>query len=178
MCGIVCAFDLKSPSEQLRPKILKMAKKIRHRGPDWNGIYCDDNVILAHERLAIVDPKSGKQPLFSKDQRYILAANGEIYNHKELRLLTQDYEYQTNSDCEVIISLFDKYREGFVDKMNGIFGFVVYDQKENEFFNNKLFSYLNFTANYFLYIQDNIININSSSNRNFYISLCCYLCKS
>ena len=134
MCGIVCALNINQDSSKMRNHVLEMSKKLRHRGPDWNGIYCDDNVILAHERLAIVDPKSGKQPLFSKDQRYILAANGEIYNHKELRLLTQDYEYQTNSDCEVILSLFDKYREGFVDKMNGIFGFVVYDQKENEFF--------------------------------------------
>jgi asparagine synthase (glutamine-hydrolysing) len=134
MCGIVCALNINQDSSKLRNHVLEMSKKLRHRGPDWNGIYSDDNVILAHERLAIVDPKSGKQPLYSKDQRYILAANGEIYNHKELRLLTQDYEYQTNSDCEVIISLFDTYREGFVDKMNGIFGFVVYDQKENEFF--------------------------------------------
>ena len=134
MCGIVCALNINQDSSKLRNHVLEMSKKLRHRGPDWNGIYCDDNVILAHERLAIVDPKSGKQPLYSKDQRYILAANGEIYNHKELRLLTQDYEYQTNSDCEVIISLFDTYREGFVDKMNGIFGFVIYDQKENEFF--------------------------------------------
>ena len=111
-----------------------MSKKLRHRGPDWSGIYCHENVVLAHERLAIVDPKSGKQPLFSKDERYVLAANGEIYNHKDLRNLTKNFEYQTNSDCEVIISLFEKYREKFIDKMNGIFGFVIYDKKENEFF--------------------------------------------
>ena len=134
MCGIVCALNINQDSSKLRNQVLEMSKKLRHRGPDWNGIYCDENVILAHERLAIVDPKSGKQPLFSNDKRYVLAANGEIYNHKDLRSLTQNFEYQTNSDCEVIISLFDKYRENFVDKMNGIFGFVVYDQKENEFF--------------------------------------------
>ena len=85
MCGIVCAFNLKSSSEQLRPKILKMAKKIRHRGPDWNGIYCSKNAILAHERLAIVDPTSGRQPIYNNDKSLILAANGEIYNHLELK---------------------------------------------------------------------------------------------
>ena len=80
MCGIVCALNINQDSSKLRNHVLEMSKKLRHRGPDWNGIYCDENVILAHERLAIVDPKSGKQPLFSKDQRYVLAANGEIYN--------------------------------------------------------------------------------------------------
>ena len=85
MCGIVCAFNLKQPMELLRPKILQMSKKIRHRGPDWSGIYSNSNAIIAHERLAIVDPTSGKQPLFSDDNRYILAANGEIYNHREIR---------------------------------------------------------------------------------------------
>ena len=134
MCGIVCALNIKEESSVLRNKVLEMSKKLRHRGPDWSGIYCDKNVVLAHERLAIVDPKSGKQPLFSKDERYVLAANGEIYNHKDLRNLTKNFEYQTNSDCEVIISLFDKYRDKFIDKMNGIFGFVIYDKKENEFF--------------------------------------------
>ena len=134
MCGIVCALNKKEDSSVLRNKVLEMSKKLRHRGPDWSGIYCHENVVLAHERLAIVDPKSGKQPLFSKDERYVLAANGEIYNHKDLRNLTKNFEYQTNSDCEVIISLFEKYREKFIDKMNGIFGFVIYDKKENEFF--------------------------------------------
>ena len=114
--------------------ILEMSKKLRHRGPDWNGIYSDDNVILAHERLAIVDPKSGKQPLFSSDGRYILAANGEIYNHNELRDdIGNNYNFLTKSDCEVIIALFDKKREKFIDDLNGIFGFVIYDKLENEF---------------------------------------------
>ena len=85
MCGIVCAFDLKQKSEILRPLVLEMSKKIRHRGPDWSGIYSDDKTVMAHERLAIVDPASGKQPLFSEDQKLILAANGEIYNHQDIR---------------------------------------------------------------------------------------------
>ena len=82
MCGIVCAFETKNDS-QLRPKVLEMAKKIRHRGPDWSGIYSNKSAIIAHERLAIVDPSSGQQPLFSQDDRYVLAANGEIYNHTD-----------------------------------------------------------------------------------------------
>ena len=134
MCGIVCALNIKQKSNNLRSDVLEMSKKLRHRGPDWNGIYSDDKVILAHERLAIVDPKSGKQPLFSSDGRYILAANGEIYNHNELRDdIGNNYNFLTKSDCEVIIALFDKKRENFIDDLNGIFGFVIYDKLENEF---------------------------------------------
>ena len=104
MCGIVCAFDLKQQTEDWRPQILEMAKTIRHRGPDWSGIYSDDKAILAHERLAIVDPASGKQPLFSEDKKLILAANGEIYNHRELRKQFEGkYDFKTASDCEVIL---------------------------------------------------------------------------
>ena len=134
MCGIVCALNIKQKSNSLRSDVLEMSKKLRHRGPDWNGIYSDDKVILAHERLAIVDPKSGKQPLFSSDGRYVLAANGEIYNHNELRDdIGNNYNFLTKSDCEVIIALFDKKREKFIDDLNGIFGFVIYDKLENEF---------------------------------------------
>ena len=134
MCGIVCALNIKQNSTELRSDVLKMSKKLRHRGPDWNGIYSDDKIILAHERLAIVDPKSGKQPLFSPDGRYILAANGEIYNHEELRSnLDGDYNFLTKSDCEVILALFDEKREKFIDDLNGIFAFVIYDKQENEF---------------------------------------------
>ena len=134
MCGIVCALNIQENSEKLRPYVLEMSKKLRHRGPDWNGIYSDEDVILAHERLAIVDPKSGKQPLFSQDGRYILAANGEIYNHNELREdLEKNYNFLTKSDCEVIIALFDEKREKFIDELNGIFGFVIYDKVEKEF---------------------------------------------
>src|SRR6187401_2334009 len=103
MCGIVCVFSNKNGVKELRPSILEMSKKVRHRGPDWSGVYCGDNVIFAHERLAIVDPKSGGQPLYSKDKNLILAANGEIYNHQELRKGIGDYEFSTGSDCEVIL---------------------------------------------------------------------------
>ena len=106
MCGIVCAFDLKEKSDSLRPKVLEMSKSIRHRGPDWSGVFSNNKVIMSHERLAIVDPASGKQPLYSKDKRYVLAANGEIYNHLELReKFCKDYNFQTQSDCEIILAL-------------------------------------------------------------------------
>ncbi len=135
MCGIVCAFDLKEKAEDLRPQLLEMSKKIRHRGPDWNGVFHNDKAIMTHERLSIVDPASGKQPLFSKDGTLVLAANGEIYNHKELRAsLSIDYEFQTESDCEIILALYKEHGHDFVDKMNGIFGFALYDTEKDEYF--------------------------------------------
>jgi asparagine synthase (glutamine-hydrolysing) len=135
MCGIVCAFDLKESSEVLRPQLLEMSKKIRHRGPDWSGIYSDEKAILAHERLAIVDPASGKQPLFSEDKKLILAANGEIYNHRELRKQFKGkYNFQTESDCEVILALYKEKGCDFIDEMNGIFGFALYDAENDTYF--------------------------------------------
>lgn len=135
MCGIVCAFDLKQKADDLRPQVLEMAKQIRHRGPDWSGIYHNDKAILAHERLAIVDPASGKQPLFSDDRQLILAANGEIYNHRELRKQFEGkYHFQTESDCEVILALYKKKGPDFIDEMNGIFGFAIYDAEKDEYF--------------------------------------------
>ena len=135
MCGIVCAFDLKVKSSELRPNLLDMSKKIRHRGPDWSGIFSNEKAILAHERLAIVDPASGKQPLFSSDGKLVLAANGEIYNHLDLKKeLVSEYQFKTNSDCEVILALYEKYGCDFIDKLNGIFAFAIYDIDKNEYF--------------------------------------------
>jgi asparagine synthase (glutamine-hydrolysing) len=135
MCGIVCAFDLKQKAEELRPKVLEMSKIIRHRGPDWSGIFSNDKAILSHERLAIVDPASGKQPLFSEDRNLVLAANGEIYNHRELRKQFEGkYKFQTESDCEVILALYKEKGEHFIDEMNGIFGFAIYDVEKDEYF--------------------------------------------
>ncbi len=135
MCGIVCAFDLKQKAELLRPQLLEMSKKIRHRGPDWSGIYDDKKAILTHERLAIVDPASGKQPLYSEDKKIILAANGEIYNHLELRKQFEGkYNFQTESDCEIIIPLYKEKGVDFLDEMNGIFGFALYDAENDEYF--------------------------------------------
>ncbi|MFI3304558.1 MAG: asparagine synthase B [Rikenellaceae bacterium] len=134
MCGIVCAFDLKSPMKELRPQVLDMAKRIRHRGPDWSGIFENNRAILAHERLSIVDPESGKQPLFSKDGKLVLAVNGEIYNHREIRKEFEGrYEFLTNSDCEVILALYREKGVNFLEDLNGIFAFALYDI-ENDIF--------------------------------------------
>jgi len=134
MCGIVCAFDLKQETKELRPQLLEMAKKIRHRGPDWSGIYSDDKAILAHERLAIVDPASGKQPIISENKQLILAANGEIYNHLALREnLKTPYAFQTKSDCEIILALYNEKGVGFINDLNGIFAFALYDTKTDSY---------------------------------------------
>jgi asparagine synthase (glutamine-hydrolysing) len=135
MCGILCAFELKQPTEVLRPQVLEMSKKLRHRGPDWSGIYDAPNAILSHERLAIVDPTSGKQPLISRSENLILAANGEIYNHRELRAThVADYPFKTQSDCEVILALYEKEGKEFVNRLNGIFAFAIYDTENEEYF--------------------------------------------
>ena len=135
MCGIVCAFDLKQSSTEVRPQVLEMSKRLRHRGPDWSGIYDSETAILCHERLAIVDPTSGKQPLISPSSNLILAANGEIYNHSELRKPYEaSYGFKTKSDCEVILALYEKEGKSFVNKLNGIFAFAIYDQEKDEYF--------------------------------------------
>ncbi len=135
MCGIVCAFELKEPAEKLRLQVLAMAKTIRHRGPDWSGIYSNDKAIMAHERLAIVDPTSGRQPLFSEDGNLVLATNGEIYNHLQLRKQFEGkYTFKTKSDCEVILPLYKEKGADFLDEMNGIFGFAIYDIKNDSYF--------------------------------------------
>lgn len=134
MCGIAAIFNIKQQTPELRVKALSMAKKIRHRGPDWSGIYCGGTAILAHERLSIVDPQSGGQPLYSPDRNLILAVNGEIYNHRDIRkLYKDDYEFQTGSDCEVILALYRKKGIHFLEDLNGIFAFALYDAERDEF---------------------------------------------
>ena len=131
MCGFVGCFEIdaqKTDTEALRTEILDMSRKIRHRGPDWSGVYTSDRAILSHERLAIVDPFSGKQPLFSDDGKIILIVNGEIYNHQEIRKEFEGtYSFRTKSDCEVIIPLYRKYGTDFLEKLSGIFAFALYD---------------------------------------------------
>ena len=134
MCGIVSIFNIKEQTKPLRDKALAMAKKIRHRGPDWSGIYCGRTAILAHERLSIVDPQSGKQPLFSPDHKQILAVNGEIYNHLDIRKrYAGKYQFQTGSDCEVILALYRDKGIHFLDELNGIFAFALYDEEQDTF---------------------------------------------
>ena len=135
MCGIVGVFDLKVSHTDLRPNILRMSKTLRHRGPDWSGIFYCEKAILAHERLSIVDPASGKQPLYSTDCNLVLAVNGEIYNHQQIRSRFQGkYEFTTQSDCEVILPLYMEKGPAFLEEMNGIFAFALYDKAKNEYF--------------------------------------------
>ena len=134
MCGIVGIFDIKEQSSELRKKALRMSQKIRHRGPDWSGIYCGSHAILCHERLSIVDPQSGKQPLYSPDGKQVLAVNGEIYNHQQIRQETaSEYEYQTGSDCEVILALYRAHGINFLERLSGIFAFALYDEERDEY---------------------------------------------
>ena len=143
MCGIVSIFNIKEQTPELRQKALTMSRKIRHRGPDWSGIYCGKSAILTHERLSIVDPESGKQPLFSPDKKQILSVNGEIYNHQAIRKeFAGVYQFQTGSDCEVILALYrelkksgitEKGIEKLLEKLSGIFAFALYDAEDDSF---------------------------------------------
>lgn len=134
MCGIVSIFNIKEQTPELREKALAMSKKIRHRGPDWSGIYCGKSAILCHERLSIVDPQSGKQPLFAPDNKQVLAVNGEIYNHQDIRKqYAGKYQFQTGSDCEVILALYRDKGINFLEDLNGIYAFALYDEANDDF---------------------------------------------
>lgn len=134
MCGIAGIFNIKTQTQELRSKALKMAQKIRHRGPDWSGIYVGGSAILAHERLSIVDPQSGGQPLYSPDGKQVLAVNGEIYNHRDIRArYAGKYNFRTGSDCEVILALYKDKGINFLEELNGIFAFALYDEERDEF---------------------------------------------
>ena len=141
MCGIFAVFGYNDT--HTRDTLLKCSKKLRHRGPDWNGIFDSKNAILAHERLAIVDPTSGKQPLYSQNNDIVLAANGEIYNHIDLRKnLKKKYNFKTKSDCEILLALYEEEGVDFLEKLNGIFAFAIYDISNNED-NNEILSLQN-----------------------------------
>ena len=142
MCGIVSIFNIQEQTPELRQKALRMSQKIRHRGPDWSGIYCGGSAILAHERLSIVDPESGKQPLFSPDKKEVLAVNGEIYNHQNIRKTYSNYSFQTGSDCEVILALYRDWKAKgknpaelpeLIEQLSGIFAFALYDVEDDCF---------------------------------------------
>ncbi|HMA61511.1 MAG TPA: asparagine synthase B [bacterium] len=134
MCGILGILDIKTDKGELRKQALKQTKLQRHRGPDWSGIYTGENAILAHERLAIVDLISGGQPLYNKDKTHALAVNGEIYNHQELRkTITCDYEFQTESDCEIILALYEEKGIDFLDELQGMFAFILYDDEKDQY---------------------------------------------
>ena len=134
MCGFVGIFDIKDHSQDWRTKAIKMSTKIRHRGPDWSGVYASDRCVLSHERLAIVDPLSGGQPLYSPDRKQVLAVNGEIYNHQSIReRLAGKYEFQTGSDCEVVLALYREKGIDFLEDLSGIFAFALYDEEKDAY---------------------------------------------
>ncbi len=135
MCSILCIFDLRGDAGELRKLALRLSRLQRHRGPDWSGIYSDERAILAHERLAIVDIEHGAQPLASPDGDLVLAVNGEIYNHQLLEQgLERPYEFQTGSDCEVLLPLYRDHGPAFLNEVNGIFAFALYDRRRDRVF--------------------------------------------
>ena len=134
MCSIFGVLDIKSDPSQLRAQAIEMSKLLRHRGPDWSGVYSSDKAILVHERLAIVGVSSGAQPLYNPEKTHILAVNGEIYNHKELAAnLEVEFDFQTQSDCEVILALYKQKGPAFLDDLNGIFAFCLYDEEQDAY---------------------------------------------
>ena len=134
MCGIFGILDIKTDVSELRTQALELTKLLRHRGPDWSGIWNNDNTILCHERLAIVDVDTGAQPLISQNDKHILAVNGEIYNHKQLAAdLDEPYPFKTRSDCEVILPLFQQKGIDFIDELEGMFAFILYDEEQDAY---------------------------------------------
>jgi len=134
MCGIIGLFNIHN-EQTMRTEALKMAGKIRHRGPDWSGSYSDEYCVLMHERLSIVDVEHGAQPLYDTKTKRVLAVNGEIYNHKELeKKLSNSHDFQTNSDCEVLLYLYDEFGADFLNEIDGIFAFSLYDPNTKDYF--------------------------------------------
>jgi asparagine synthase (glutamine-hydrolysing) len=133
MCGIACILDIHGDPRELRERAVSMARMLRHRGPDWSGVYADDHAVLAHERLSIVDVENGAQPLTSRGDDIVLAVNGEIYNHKTLRKQFPEFPFKTSSDCEIIIPLYERHKADFLNTLSGIFAFVLYDKRTDNF---------------------------------------------
>ncbi|MEW5307978.1 MAG: hypothetical protein WDW36_010344 [Sanguina aurantia] len=138
MCGILAVLNATDDSPAMRAKILTLSRRQRHRGPDWSGMHQHANHFLAHERLAIIDPASGDQPLFNEDKSIIVTVNGEIYNYQALRADMQaahpNRKFATNSDCEVISHLYEDHGEAVASMLDGFFSFVVLDSRTNTFY--------------------------------------------
>jgi asparagine synthase (glutamine-hydrolysing) len=133
MCSILAILELQGDRKTLRALALKMSRTIRHRGPDWSGIWESERAILAHERLAIVDVEHGAQPLVDRTGKVALAVNGEIYNHRQIEGTLEEWDPITQSDCEVILGLWKERGPAFLNELNGIFAFVLYDATANRF---------------------------------------------
>ncbi|CAJ2667838.1 asparagine synthetase [glutamine-hydrolyzing] 3-like [Trifolium pratense] len=133
MCGILAVLGVVDNSQLKRARIIELSRRLRHRGPDWSGLHSYQDCYLAHQRLAIVDPTSGDQPLYNEDKTVIVTVNGEIYNHKKLRQGLSSHKFRTGSDCEVIAHLYEEHGEEFVDMLDGMFSFVLLDTKDKSF---------------------------------------------
>lgn len=134
MCSIFGVLEIRQDHAAIRKMAIKQSRLIRHRGPDWSGVYDHPRAVLAHERLSIVDVNTGAQPLISEDGKKALAVNGEIYNHRDLRdQVRDDYGYKTESDCEVILPLYEKYGSGFLNQLKGMFAFILYDEASDSY---------------------------------------------
>ncbi|MGB3542628.1 asparagine synthase B [Rubrivirga sp.] len=141
MCSILGILDLEGDPAAARTTAVRLSGLQRHRGPDWSGVYASDRAVLAHERLAIVDVTHGAQPLYDPTGTVALAVNGEIYNHRELRAdlenrqvgAASEFTFQTESDCEIILALYREHGADFLDKLVGIFAFVLYDSEADRY---------------------------------------------
>ncbi|KAI3891438.1 hypothetical protein MKX03_020720 [Papaver bracteatum] len=133
MCGILAVLGCSDDSQAKRARVLELSRRLKHRGPDWSGMYQHGDFYLCHQRLAIVDPASGDQPLYNEDKSIVVTVNGEIYNHEDSRKRLPNHRFRTGSDCEVIAHLYEEHGEDFVDLLDGIFSFVLLDTRDNSF---------------------------------------------
>ena len=133
MCGFVGYIN---KEKDKKDNIKKMADLIAHRGPDSDGYYCDENIALGFRRLSIIDLNSGDQPIYNADKTKVIVFNGEIYNYQKLRkeLIKKGYKFKTKTDTEVILHGYEEYKEKILDKLRGMFAFVIYDKNNKELF--------------------------------------------
>ena len=132
MCSIFGVLEIRQDIKAVRKMALRQSRMLRHRGPDWSGVYAAGNAVLAHERLAIVDINTGAQPILSESGRQALAVNGEIYNHYDIReKFAGKYQFRTASDCEVILPLYLRHGTDFLDRLSGMYAFCLYDEDQD-----------------------------------------------
>ncbi|KNA18676.1 hypothetical protein SOVF_068530 [Spinacia oleracea] len=133
MCGILAVLGCSDDSQAKRTRVLELSRRLKHRGPDWSGIYQNGDCYLSHQRLAIIDPASGDQPLYNESKTIVVTVNGEIYNHEVLRKSLPNHKFRTGSDCDVIAHLYEEHGENFIDMLDGVFSFVLLDTRDNSY---------------------------------------------
>ena len=132
MCSIFGVLQIRQDLKSVRKMALRQSRLMRHRGPDWSGVYTAGNAVLAHERLAIVDVNTGAQPILSESGRQALAVNGEVYNHQDIRSqFAGKYRFRTESDCEVFLPLYLQHGTDFLDRLSGMYAFCLYDEDKD-----------------------------------------------